>query len=214
MLIADGSKMLMIGDSVTDVGRARPVGRKQHDGLGNGYVKFFDAMLTSRYPERNFEILNMGISGNKVTDLETRWQTDVLDLNPNWLSIMIGINDVWRHYDSPCNDDLVDAHLYEKTYRTILDQVRSQLDGLILATPYFIEANRQDPMRIQMESYGSIVKQLAADFDAIFVDTQAAFDVFLEHKSSHYLAWDRIHPNGTGHTILSNAFLRAVQYEF
>ena len=212
MLVADGSTFVMIGDSVTDCGRARPIGRKQHNNLGDGYVRHFDAMLTSRYPERNIEVLNVGCSGNKVTDLAHRWQSDVLDLSPDWLSVMIGINDVWRFYDSPCSKDQVDAKTYEATYRRILDQTRSQLKGLLLASPFFIEANKQDPMRQQMGQYARIVEQLAKDYDAIFVDAQAAFDQFLAHKSSHYIAWDRIHPNPTGHQILADAFLRGIEY--
>lgn len=212
MLVADGSRFVMIGDSVTDCGRARPIGRKQHNNLGEGYVKHLDAMLTSRYPERNIEILNLGIGGNKVTDLAARWQTDVLDLHPHWLSVMIGINEVWRYFDSPCSEDQVDIETYEQTYRSILDQVRPQLQGLLLATPYFVEKNKQDPMRQKMESYAARVKQLAADYDAIFVDTQAAFDQFLEHKSSYYVARDRIHPNPTGHQIIADAFLRGIEF--
>ncbi|NRA37440.1 MAG: SGNH/GDSL hydrolase family protein [Planctomycetes bacterium] len=214
MLVADGSRFVMIGDSVTDAGRVRPVGRKQHEGLGSGYVRSFDAMLASRYPQRNIEVLNIGCSGHNVVDLSERWQTDVLDLKPQWLSIMIGVNDVWRHYDSPCRTDLIDIHTYENTYIKIIEQVRDSLDGLILAGPHFIEPNKQDPMRQQMDAYGAVVQKLAQKYDAIYVDPQAGFDEFLQHKSSHYLAWDRIHPNPTGHQIIADAFLRGIEFQW
>ena len=92
----------MIGDSITDVGRARPIGEgRADDALGRGYVMMVDALLGAVYPERLIRVINMGVSGNTTRDLKARWQKDVLDLKPDWLSIMIGANDVWRQYDSP-----------------------------------------------------------------------------------------------------------------
>src|SRR4029453_7463195 len=96
------TKLVMIGDSITDVGRARPIGEgRADDALGRGYVMMVDALLGAGYPERMIRVINMGVSGNTTRDLKARWQTDVLDLKPDWLSIMIGANDVWRQYDSP-----------------------------------------------------------------------------------------------------------------
>jgi lysophospholipase L1-like esterase len=70
-------------------------------GLGTGYVSLVDSLLRAAYPQGRIRMVNMGTSGNTVRDLAERWQTDVLDLEPDWLSIMIGINDVWRQFDSP-----------------------------------------------------------------------------------------------------------------
>jgi lysophospholipase L1-like esterase len=99
--LASGSKLVMIGDSITDCGRSRPVGEGLFDAIGKGYVAYVDALLGAAYPERQIRVVNMGCSGNTVRDLAARWQTDVLDLQPDWLSIMIGINDVWRQFDIP-----------------------------------------------------------------------------------------------------------------
>jgi hypothetical protein len=97
-----GEKLVMIGDSITDVGRAKPIGEgRADDALGRGYVMMVDALLGAVYPERMIRVINMGVSGNTTRDLKARWQSDVLDLKPDWLSIMIGANDVWRQYDSP-----------------------------------------------------------------------------------------------------------------
>ena len=83
-------------------GRARPIGEgRADDALGRGYVMMVDALLGAVYPERMIRVINMGVSGNTTRDLKARWQRDVLDLKPDWLSIMIGANDVWRQYDSP-----------------------------------------------------------------------------------------------------------------
>ena len=115
MQLEKNSTLLFIGDSITDCGRARPVGEK--DGLGNGYVAQINAILNATHPDRSIRVLNTGISGNRVCDLKGRWQPDVLGLNPDWLSIMIGINDVWRQFDNPFNPRQVDLVEYEDTLK-------------------------------------------------------------------------------------------------
>jgi lysophospholipase L1-like esterase len=105
MKIGDGQTFLLTGDSITDTGRERPVGRR--NGLGGGYVAMVDALLAACCLDTRVRVLSTGIGGNRVTDLETRWQTDVLDLAPDWLSILIGINDVWRHFDNLVKADQV-----------------------------------------------------------------------------------------------------------
>ena len=91
----------MIGDSVTDCERLRPIGEGLFDALGRGYVSMVDGLLMARYPAHRIRVVNMGVSGNTVRDLQKRWQTDVMDLKPDWLSVCIGINDVWRQFDTP-----------------------------------------------------------------------------------------------------------------
>jgi lysophospholipase L1-like esterase len=201
--------VLFIGDSITDCGRERPFGRRKGN-LGAGYVSFIDSILGAALPELPLRVLNTGISGNRVTDLEARWQSDVLDLQPDWLSVMIGINDVWRQFDGEPRMPQVDAGKYESVYRGLLDQTRSKLKGLVLMTPYFLETNRGDPMRAMMDEYGAITKKLAAEFDAVFVDLQAAFDHYLAHQPTQSLCGDRVHPNSVGHMIIARAFLDAV----
>lgn len=203
-------KLLFIGDSITDCGRERPVGQRRWSSLGQGYVSFVDSILSAAMPEVAVRVLNTGISGNRVTDLAARWQTDVLDLEPNWLSVMIGINDVWRQFDSEPGMEQVEPEQYESVYRGLLAKTRPQLDGLVLMTPYFLETNREDPMRAKMDIYSAITKKLASEFDAILVDTQAAFDHYLAHQPTQSLCGDRVHPNGVGHMILAREFLRAV----
>jgi lysophospholipase L1-like esterase len=89
----------MISDSITDCGHGLPVGESVKDNLGNGYVNMINALLTAKYPAQGIRVLNTGISGNTVLDLQGRWEQDVLALKPDWLSVMIGINDVWRQFD-------------------------------------------------------------------------------------------------------------------
>jgi lysophospholipase L1-like esterase len=214
MKIQPGSKLVFIGDSITDCERARPAGEGLFEAHGKGYVNLVNATLTAAHPEQRIRVVNMGISGNTVRDLKARWQSDVFALKPDWLSILIGINDVWRQFDVPLIPEwqvLIDE--YERTLEELVSTTRPTLKGLVLMTPYFIEPNRQDAMRIQMDRYGAVVKRLAAQYEAILVDTQTAFDKVLNHLHPMTLAWDRIHPTSAGHMILARAFLKAIEAE-
>lgn len=215
MKIQPNSKLLMIGDSITDCGRARPVGEaSQGDGLGDGYVGVVNACITATMPQARIRVVNMGIGGNTVNDLAARWTNDVLDLKPDWLSVMIGINDVWRQFDNRLQTE---SHISVDDYAQTLDGLihsvaHTPIRGLVLMTPFFIEPNRADPMRAKMDEYGAVVSYLADRYKAIFVDTQAAFDNILTTLHPMALAADRVHPNLTGHTLLARTFLKAVDY--
>jgi lysophospholipase L1-like esterase len=212
--IEAGSKLVMIGDSITDVDRARPVGEGLGEALGRGYVMMVDGLLAARYPERRIRVVNMGCSGDTVRALKARWQTDVLDQKPDWLSILIGINDVWRQFDMPLIPEAgVPLDEYEATLDELVAATRPGLKGLVLMTPYYIEPNPADAMRARMDEYGAAVKRVAAKRGAIPVDTQAAFEPVLKRYHPNYLAWDRVHPTHVGHMLLARAFLQAVGFE-
>ena len=215
MRIGRGSKLLLIGDSITDCGRRQPVGEGPGDGLGNGYVGQLNAVLTAFRPDLRIRVVNMGISGNTVRSLRDRWRRDVLDLSPDWLSIMIGINDVWRHFDQPLlRENHVGLDEYEGTLRELVAQTRPGLKGLVLMTPYYIEPQAGDPMRAMMDQYGAVVREVAAEHDAVFVGTQSAFDAVTAHVYPGSLAGDRVHPNASGHMVITRAFLDAVGFEW
>ncbi len=217
MLLAPNSTLLFIGDSITDAGRepageAAPWGTA---GLGRGYVSFVEAWLLATRPADRIRVLNRGTSGNTVLDLAARWQADVLDLKPDFVSVFIGVNDVWRQFDTPLRTEThVLPDRYEQTLEALVVRTLPTLSagpsGLLLATPFFIEPNRADAMRVRMDEYGSIVRRVAARHGARFLDTQAAFDAVLAHVHPMALAWDRIHPQPAGHMILARAFLGAL----
>jgi lysophospholipase L1-like esterase len=213
MTLPPRAKLVMIGDSITDAGRTQPVGEGLFDALGKGYVALVDALLGATYPALGVRVVNMGTSGHTVRDLKARWQRDVLDLKPDWLSVMIGINDVWRQFDSPGRTEQhVPLPEYESTLRELVAATRPRVRGLVMMTPFYIESSRQDAMRATMDRYGAVVKKLAAAHDALLVDTQAAFDAAMAHYYPATLAWDRVHPTLTGHMILARAFLNGVGF--
>lgn len=216
MLLQPYAKLVMIGDSITDANRTKPgPSEGLFDPLGRGYVTMVDALLGAVYPHLGIRVINVGNSGNTVVDLKARWETDVLNLKPDWLSVMIGTNDVWRQFDLPKQTDgHVSPETYESTYDDLLSRTRPTLKGLILMTPFYVETNTADAMRARMDQYGQIVKKLATKHHAVFVDTQARFNEALTHQHSSALSWDRVHPNQVGHMILAKAFLDGVKFQW
>lgn len=211
MKLQSGQTLVMIGDSITDCGRTRPIGEGVFGELGDGYVALTDAILASRDPALGVRVVNVGCGGHTVRDLAARWQTDVLDLRPDWLTIGIGINDVWRQFDDPDNPDAgVLPNEYASTLARLVDATRPTVQGLILLTPFLIEPDTSDPMRAMMDEYGSIVKDIAARRGVGLVDTQAAFDRAMCYAPATSLAGDRVHPNLRGHMLIAQAVLDAL----
>jgi lysophospholipase L1-like esterase len=212
MKIGKSQKLVLIGDSITDCGRTQPVAEGLFDPLGRGYVTMVEAMLTAACPELGIRVVNVGNSGDTVRDLTNRWDRDVIALKPDWLSIMIGINDVWRQFDSP---RMVETHVglaeYEQTLEKLLARTGPTLKGLVLMTPYFVEPNRKDAMRARMDQYGQVMKKLAKRHGALLVDVQGEFDRMLKHLHPAALAWDRIHVNQAGHMVIARALVKALE---
>ncbi|MDF2925229.1 MAG: family lipase [Paenibacillaceae bacterium] len=213
MRIATGSKLVMIGDSVTDADRRRPVGEGRGDDLGRSYVALIQALLTSTCPERKIRTVNMGIAGDTSRTLLQRFRTDALDLEPDWLSVMIGVNDVWRQFDAPlCPEQHVYPAEYEDNLNKMMELCQGKVRQTVLMTPFFMERNLQDEMRARLDVYNEIVRKTASRCGALLVDVQGAYDEVLTHMHPMNIAWDRVHPNMTGHMIVARAFLKAVGY--
>jgi lysophospholipase L1-like esterase len=213
MNLTHHSKLLFIGDSITDAGRG-PSGEasawEPYFGLGQGYVSMIYAWLGASHPEAAIRVINKGTSGHTVRDLASRWETDVLAEAPETLCVMIGINDVWRQFDSPLRPEIsVGPEEYRETLGKLVAAAKPRIKSLHLATPFFIEPNKHDAMRARMDEYGTIVREIAANSGASFIDTQAAFDKVLAHVHPASLAWDRIHPGPAGHMIITRAFLES-----
>lgn len=215
MKIAKNSKFVIQGDSVTDAGRARPVAEGLFNPHGTGYPNVVQGLLTSVYPDYMIRVVNMGISGNTSKNLLERWQTDTLDLRPDWVSIMIGINDVWRQYDLPqIPEDAVGPDEYRDNLQKILDMTKPVTKGIVLMTPVFWELNTQDAMAARTREYGEICKELAKKNGVILADAQAYADRVLRHCHPAYITWDRVHPNIPGHNVLAHALLDAIDFDF
>lgn len=214
MIFKKNERIVFMGDSVTDFGRKRPFGEGLHEGSGTGYVRLLDSFFNAFYPELNLRITNMGISGNNILNLEQRWQSDALDLNPDWVVVCIGINDVWRQFDSPyIAEENITPEIYEETYRKLIEKTKDKVKGIILMTPYYMEPLKEDKMRKRMDVYTEIVKKLAKEYGLMCVDLQSVFDKYLEVRHSSYITWDRVHPNQTGALLIADEFMKTVGFE-
>lgn len=215
MLLKAHQKLVMIGDSITDVGRGQPVGEGLFEPYGKGYVNLVNALLGAVYPDLAIRVVNVGCSGHTTRELKERWDRDVLNLKPHWVSCMIGTNDVWRQFDMPWQTE---THVYPEEYQANLEAMMQatvgKVEGIILLTPFYMEPNRSDAMRAQMDRYGQIVKTVAKKYNTLLVDTQAAFDKALQHYYPATLGWDRVHPSSIGHMVLAKAFVDALGFEW
>ena len=207
MIFGQGQRIVMIGDSITDCGR-----RDAFAPYGNGYVALVHAFITARYPELDLQFENRGISGDTVRHLEARWDEDAIALKPDWLSVKIGINDVWRAFGVNAHEAVLPRE-YETTLRALLRRAVDETGcKLIVMEPYVIEKNPADPQLLRTRELGWIARMIAEEFDAITVRTQDAFDAVLQHSEPAAWAADRIHPNLAGHAVIARAFLNAVGF--
>ena len=153
----------------------------------------------------------MGISDNTILHLKERWQTDVLDWNADWVFVMIGINDVWKQFQYPnVPDKCVQIDTYEAVYRELIEKTKDAARHLVLVTPYYLETNREDPMRVRMEAYSDVVRRLAQEYGLLLVDMQKAWDALLTYIPTQQLSYDRVHPNHIGHVYMARQILNVL----
>lgn len=195
-------KIVFYGDSITDCDRDYQARIGSEEQLGLGYVRY---IATQLFLEKNgtYQVINQGINGNRVTDLRDRLEKDVLSFEPDYVYIMIGINDVWCHFNSYTQEiEQVDPNMFQSIYKSIIKKLKEQGIEVILGTPFFLEPNQKDEMRQMMDHYGDIVKKLGHQFECQVIDVQAVFDEFLEKFNSYAISWDRVHLNYRGNTLL------------
>ena len=215
MIFEHYDRIVFAGDSVTDMGSQQPVGEGLFENVGRSYVRVLENMFASYYPEVFLRITNAGISGNTSRDLLERFDQDVVSLNPDWVSICIGINDVWRQFDSPA---ILDSHVLPKEYESnltkMIEKVKDNVKGIFILSPYMIEPLREDKMRARMDEYVEICRKLSNEYGCIFVDFQKMYEDYCQIRHSAYIAWDRIHPNQIGATLMAKEFLKYCDFDY
>lgn len=215
MIFQDMDRIVFAGDSVTDMNSAQPVGEGLFDNLGHSYVRVIENLLAVCYPKTHVRVTNSGIGGNTSRDLLARFQRDVVDLKPDWVSICIGINDVWRQFDSPAMpDQCVLPDEYEQNVEKMIEMVKGSVKGIFILTPYYMEPNTADPMRARMDEYCAVCKRLAEKHGCIFVDFQKLYADYCNVRHPAYIAWDRVHPNQIGATLMAREFLKHCDFDY
>ncbi len=198
-------KILFIGDSITEWGRY-----EDPEEIGIGYVRIVHDYLITTFPQQAFDITNKGIGGNRITDLASRWQKDALDLNPDYISISIGINDVWRQIDRP-ELKQVDVEQFEHIYKELLTQVKEKTNAqIILMEPTVIEEDLQSIGNQMLKSYVKVVNEVAKQFGATIVPTHQAFVQYLETTNGYKLTTDGVHMNSAGNMLMATTWIKAV----
>lgn len=215
MIFQDGDRIVFAGDSVTDMGSANPVGEGLFDNVGRSYVRVVENLLAAVYPELKIRVTNSGISGDTSRSLLARYQRDVVDLHPQWVSICIGINDVWRQFDSPAMPDhACTPEEYEVNVEKMILMVKDSVKGIFILSPYYMEPNTADMMRARMDEYVAICKKLAEKYGCTFIDFQKLYADYCSIRHSSVIAWDRIHPNQIGATLMARAFLAECGFDY
>ena len=205
---------LFQGDSITDGNRGR--GIDPNHILGHGYAYSIGSRAGASFPEKANMFYNRGISGNKITDLQQRWQADTLDLKPDVLSFLIGVNDT----DSVVKQQhIVTVEKYEAVYRSLLDQTRTQLPDcmFVLCEPFIMPVGRvKDNWTVWNEDIQKrqiVVNKLAKEYKAVFVPLQKVFNNAVSRAAANYWIWDGIHPTFSGHELITREWLKQVSRE-
>ena len=208
-LFGNGARVLFQGDSITDMGRGRT--EDPNHLLGHGYAFLIAAKEGAGFPERRFIFINRGISGNTSEDLATRWQADALDLKPDVLSILIGVNDVGHPLNA---DQPFSVEDYEKRYDKLLADTVAALPGvkLILGEPFFGlgkgTAAHIERWQTIMPQVRAVVAKLGEKYHAPVVHYQQVFDAAVKRASIDYWIWDGVHPTYSGHQLMADEWQR------
>ncbi|WP_254562550.1 SGNH/GDSL hydrolase family protein [Dyadobacter diqingensis] len=206
-----GYTFLFQGDSITDGNRTRNT--DWNHVMGHGFAYLIASRLWFDFPEKEFHFFNRGISGNKITDLAARWQADTLDLKPDLLNILVGVNDTEATVKG--NKEATPQQ-FETDYRALLEKTRQTLPDiqLVLCIPFLLPVGR---VKDKWESYQEalkprqeIVRRLAKDFNAIAIDFQQGFDEALKKAPADYWIWDGIHPMPAGHELITRIWIKEV----
>lgn len=209
LAVRSGETFVLIGDSITDCGR-----RDAAAPFGDGYVKLLIDMVTARWPERDIAWINEGIGGNRVTDLQARWATDVMAHRPDWLAVKIGINDLHSHLGGA--PDGVDVATFREVYDSVLaDATEACSPKLMLIDPFYVaRADTPDAFQRQVltliEDYIAVVHQMAAKYGARLVQTHEAFGRQLTFREPAHFCPEPVHPYRNGHMVIANAVLEAL----
>lgn len=201
--------ILFTGDSITDGTRNRECRFEDPAALGAGYVSILAGQLGLEFSEMNLGFRNTGISGDRTCDLLARWDADCIALQPNWVSILVGVNNTWRRYDA---DDPTPAAQFESECRELLERVKSETSAkTVLCSPFLLHVDENvSRMREDLDPKIGILKNLAGEFGAAWVDFDAAFMAAIDRRPPAYWAFDGVHPTIAGHALMAKTWLEAV----
>ncbi len=204
--------ILFQGDSITDGGRRR--NEEASPELGYSYPSVIAEQISAARSDQMPAIINRGISGNRVSDLYARWNEDAISLKPDLISILIGVNDLWRIMNN-LPEGATDR--FERAYRHLLDETREVLPNaaLVLMEPFILNvgapAEKWDAWHEGISKYHRIVRELAAEYKTSFVPLQAAFEQAAQSGGPAEWLRDGVHPTEAGHRLIAEQWLSVVR---
>jgi len=207
--ILDGQTVIFIGDSITDCDR-----RGGAAPLGTGYVRQIVDLVTAAYPERIIAFHNKGIGGDTSGGLVDRWGDDVIALSPDWVSVLIGINDLHIHLNG--QDDGISPKQYRKNYQAFLDRTADETQArVVLMDPFYMSeetvagGHRTEVLEL-LSDYIQVVRDMADQFDTLHVPLQDLFRRQLQFRPSDMFGAEPVHPQQLGHAVIAQSWLSAV----
>jgi lysophospholipase L1-like esterase len=209
-----GQTILFQGDSITDAGRNREdTGFNNARALGSGYAMLTAAQLLYRYAQLNLKIYNKGISGNKVFQLAERWDKDCLELKPDVVSILIGVNDIWHKLNGNYGGTV---DVYKKDYIALLERTKKALPGvkLIVGEPFGVRGVKavDDKWYPDFYDYQKAAREIADQFGAVFIPCQAVYDEAQKRAPGSYWTTDGVHASLAGARLMAEAWLQVLKF--
>jgi acyl-CoA thioesterase I len=197
-------RLVFIGDSITDSGRDR----SNPTDLGTGYVSLLASMLEEEHQHPRHMLINRGVSGDRAADVEARWAADCLDLSPDVITLLVGVNDTWRRFDSADPTSIED---YAASIDAVLASTRECSDArLMLMEPFVLHvAPVTSEWDEELSARQAVVADAAARFGATLVALQGAFHAAARETEPAALLRDGVHPTGTGYAVIARAWREA-----
>ena len=200
--------ILFQGDSITDAGRSR----EDNMNAGIGYPTLVKGELGFEYPNQ-YIMYNRGVSGNRVVDVYARIKADIINLKPDVMSILIGVNDVWHELEGRFNG--VDAEKYYKIYSMLIGEIKTALPNtkIMILEPFVLKGSGTEKdweyFSTEVAKRGEKAKAIAQEFNLKFIPLQSKFDEAEEVADASYWLWDGVHPNYPGHEIIKKEWIKA-----
>lgn len=204
----DGQVVLFQGDSITDCGR----NREDQTSLGNGYPSKIAGIYSNLFPDNKVTFINKGISGNRTKDLLERYEKDFKDINPDFISILIGINDVWRKFD---RNDPTSPEQFEANYRKLLSQFKKDCPNakIMIIEPFVLDTLEDRRMWYDtLDPIVRIVRDLAREFADYYLPLDGIFNSYIcKGLSKADIAADGVHPTQTGHGVIAYEYMKLLE---
>jgi acyl-CoA thioesterase-1 len=208
LMLSPNDHVLFYGDSITDAGRNRDAAAGEPSGWGNGYVHQIAARLSCDLADYNLTFSNKGIGGNRIYDLESRLESDVLFLKPDWVSILIGINDTWRRYDSGL---LSETDLFAASYARILEKLEKASIQTILLEPFLLPVPEdRHSWREDLNPKIDAIRNLARDFGTPYLPLDGLFAAASTKREAAFWLPDGVHPSPMGHALIAQEWIEAI----